>query len=439
MKNFPHQINELPRLTRALGVFARLVGQNQDLDDDGVVGDSLARDEVYTFRNPGGRAVDELLRAEHAKRPANQGTRTCARELRRFFALLGFIRQTEDGAWVVTETARALLALNQRQATHDIWRQALLRVELTDAGGTSHPYQILLRMVIAMPGLSKPFAGLCFEARDDSGKELRRILSIAGRPNPSETMNALAGAHMARNSLKILPSIAEQLGDLHGDGSRLFISEHVADALGPEKGMRETCVEAVQRLVRRPYVPRKRAAGGKRREPGGVEPAMHSYDPDRVGARFNAHEDCLDSLSRLFPANVEQWHASYDLLLVIPKVVLLVEAKTIRSDARRQARAALGQLLYYEHFDIAPLHPDKEVCRLTLTDRELGQDLQEFLTKYQIGIVWILESGEIGGTKLGLAHLRRLGARIRRPTKRAQAAGNAPPTIFCWPVSRIRD
>lgn len=52
MKNFPHQINQLPRLTNALGVFARLIEKKHDVDDDGVVGDSLARAGVYTFRNP---------------------------------------------------------------------------------------------------------------------------------------------------------------------------------------------------------------------------------------------------------------------------------------------------------------------------------------------------------------------------------------------------
>jgi len=254
-----------------------------------------------------------------------------------------------------------------------------------------------------MPGLSKPYAGLCLEARDDSDKEFNRMLKIARHSSPSETMNALAGAHMARNSVKILPSIAEQLGDVHDDRSRLFISERVADVLATEEGA-EASVEAVQKLVRRPYAPRKRAAGGKRREPGAGETVMRSYEPDRVGARFNAHEDCLDRLSKLFPADVDRLQAIYDLLLV--------EAKTIRNDARRQVRAALGQLFYYEHFDVAPLHPGKEIRRLALTDRELGEDLQAFLTEHQIGLLWILESGKLGGTELGLAHLRKLGAKV---------------------------
>jgi len=114
----------------------------------------------------------------------------------------------------------------------------------------------------------------------------------------------------------------------------------------------------------------------------------------------------------LFPANLERLQAIYDLLLVTPNMALIVEAKTIRNDARRQIRAALGQLFYYEHFDIAPLHPDKQILRLALTDCELGPDMQSFLTKHQIGLVWILESGKIGGTELGLDYLRKFGANL---------------------------
>ena len=67
MKNFPHQINQLPRLRRALQVFVRLIDARESVIDDGVVGDALADAGVYTFRNAGDRSTDELLRAEHRK------------------------------------------------------------------------------------------------------------------------------------------------------------------------------------------------------------------------------------------------------------------------------------------------------------------------------------------------------------------------------------
>lgn len=53
MKNFPHQINQIHRLTQALSVFRDLIERGQDISDDGVVGDALARAGVYTFREKG--------------------------------------------------------------------------------------------------------------------------------------------------------------------------------------------------------------------------------------------------------------------------------------------------------------------------------------------------------------------------------------------------
>jgi hypothetical protein len=96
----------------------------------------------------------------------------------------------------------------------------------------------------------------------------------------------------------------------------------------------------------------------------------------------------------------------YDLLVPGTEAVLLVEAKTIRRDACRQARAALGQLFYYEYFDVSPLYPGKRVLRLLLADRRLSDDLQGFLTKNHVGAVWIPPRGRVGGTELGLASLR---------------------------------
>lgn len=412
MKNFPHQINQLPRLMDALSVFATLIDAQRDVDDDGLVGDALARAEVYTFRAIRGRTISQLLQAEHAKPPDKRGTETCARELRRFFGLLGFIRHTEGGGWEVSASATSLLALDlkdQIDAANDIWRQALLAMQLTDATGSSHPYQVLLRLLAAMPGLAKPYAGLCLAARDDSDSEFARIRRIAAKPNPAQTMVALAGENQAKNSIKILPSIAKQLGDIQERAGLLFVGEQVADVLTTDDESIPS-EEAVQKLVRRPYAPRRRDPGGPRRAQGTGGRVTHFFDPDAVGARFNAHEDCLDSLSRLFPPEVERLQAVYDLLLVISGKVMLVEAKTIRSDARRQVRIALGQLFYYEHFDVAPLYPDKEMLRLVLTDQEMGLDLQGFLTKHRTGVVWIPEEGTPGASELGIAHLQSFGA-----------------------------
>ena len=347
MKNFPHQINQLPRLNEAVAVFARLIDEGRNIDDDGIVGDALARAGVYTFRNASRKSVETLLASEHRKPRGSQGTRTCARDLRRFFRLLGFITRRDDSAWHVEEQARNLLALTlpaDQARIHELWRRALLDMRLGDERGRiSRPYRILLRLVAELPGISKPYSGLCLESADDSAAEFDRIVSVASRPNPTATMDELAGAHMARDSIKILPSLAEQLGDI------MTISPRVADTLLDSRFV-IAADEAMRNLTRRRFVPRRRAVGGARRGQRSGRSLVRKYDPDLVGERFDAHEDCLDRFSEKFPAAVERFHAIYDLLLVRHgAALLLVEAKTIRGDERLQVRTALGQLYFYEY------------------------------------------------------------------------------------------
>ena len=90
MKNFPHQINKIAKLTAALGVLRKLINSGVNIFDDGVVGDAMARASVRAFRSPTGN-MEGLLEAEHAKPRASQGSRTFARDIRRLFELLGFV------------------------------------------------------------------------------------------------------------------------------------------------------------------------------------------------------------------------------------------------------------------------------------------------------------------------------------------------------------
>ena len=81
MKNFPHQINQIPRLIDALHVIQSLSENGEDILDDGVLGDALVRASVHRLRR-NGRPLEELLNEEHEKLPGDQGARTCARDFK---------------------------------------------------------------------------------------------------------------------------------------------------------------------------------------------------------------------------------------------------------------------------------------------------------------------------------------------------------------------
>ncbi len=164
MKNFPHQVNRIDRFTRGLAVFSALAENNADLRDDGVTGDALARAGAYRFRgHTDSENVEELLAAEHAKSPSDQGTRTMARELRRTFEGLDLLSPLA-GALRPTSDALRLLELDSNPTApeaHAIWRRAFHDLAITDLDGTSHPYEIMLRLVGERPGVSKEPFGAC--------------------------------------------------------------------------------------------------------------------------------------------------------------------------------------------------------------------------------------------------------------------------------------
>ena len=212
---------------------------------------------------------------------------------------------------------------------------------------------------------------------------------------------------MSRNSVKILPSLAIQLGDIFDHNGQLTITEWLSDAMLDRRRARSRDA-VIRNLVRRPFAPRARADAGPRRAIRS-RVVVRRYDPDLIGARYNDHEDCLDRFTRLFPAGIQRFEAIYDLLAVKPGAVMLVEAKTIRNDGRAQARTAVGQIYYYEYFDVVPLYPESEIKRLLLTDQLLGGELCQFLTACQIGLVWMPPDQGLGGTDLGLSHLEQFG------------------------------
>lgn len=390
MKNIPHQINQIPRLAQGLGVFASLLKTGKDIENDGTLGDALAIAGVYTFRSQRG-TIQQMLAKEHTKPRGSQGTRTCARDLRRFYRLLGFLDNhalTADAQRLVDLQADPL-GLEARA----IWTTSLNSMLLTEAGNTSHPYRILLRLVGECPGINRSLLGLCLEARDDSEVEFQRVRRLALlQADPNKVWKKLnVSPHMARNSVKILPALAQQIGDIleadygfHlGQASFIMTEDEPVYALASRAKTR-----------RRPYDPGRRMATADLEE---RRKSVRIYDPDLIGERFTAHEACLRRFSELIPKPHEQYEGDYDLLVVAPKQALVIEVKTIRDDEAKQLRLALGQILYYEHILVRPMYPDHNIRLLIVTDSRPHEDLVRLLEKYQIGVVWLPSQNDLAG------------------------------------------
>ena len=221
MKNFPHQINDIPKLVAALKVYKDLLDKNADTSDDGVFGYELATALVYKFRDQSDEspaAIAARIEQEKKKIAQNQGARTAARDIRRFFDLAHFIDNSG-----ITQTGKNILDAGSNikdPVVQILWRNAMLKVALpsthTPAISESHPYQVLLNIVKARPQLSRDKLALALEAEDDSDKELQRILQIADSNNWTESIDCSEAQR--RNAVKILPAIARQIGDITSTG-----------------------------------------------------------------------------------------------------------------------------------------------------------------------------------------------------------------------------
>lgn len=354
MKNFPHQFNDLTKLTAALGVAQALIAANEQYNDDVVFGTALANNGIYAFRNRN-LTVAQNLAQEAQKPPSNQGFRTAARDVRRFFALADLIRP----APALSQRARDILAAAGNVPLRNaLWREAMLNLPLADAAGNvSHPYRILIRLVADRPGLETLKLLLALEARDDSPAEYARMLNLADLPFEIIVAQIGIGVANARNAVKILPGIAEQVGDVSRVGNHAYLTDTLTateDAFADE-------VPTQEYEKTGPSAPVEVA-------PDDIAPipnfgVVNANNVDLTASievrrrRTIEHQQAAVSIAKVLGQGGYQTFANpYDCLGFRAGIGgILIEVKTLdgtRSDERRQAEKALGQLKGYGFFSV---------------------------------------------------------------------------------------
>lgn len=353
MKNFPHQISDLAKLTAALAVAQTLIGANQAYNDDGVFGTALANAGIYSFRNKV-LTVAQNLAVELQKALSDQGFRTAARDIRRFFAIGGLIGPgsvlTELGSDIVAAAGNAAL----RNA---LWREAMLQIALQENGQASHPYRILLRLVADRPGIEKRKLMLSLEARDDTPLEYQRILNLADESFDQILTATQASKRSADNAVKILPSIAEQVGDIKRAAGTAYPTAHAGvseDSLIESETPSE--YEASQPAAPTQFDPANIAPIPNFAAAGAVNVDLTAAIQLRT-RRIIEHQQTVTSIAQLFGSFGYSTYANpYDCLAHRDQVGgILVEVKTLdgsKADERRQSEKALGQLRGYAYYSV---------------------------------------------------------------------------------------
>lgn len=376
MKNFPHQFNDLEKLFNALAVARQLIINQTPLTDDNF-GEQLTREGIYTYRNKS-LSIDKFLAEEQNKPASNRGYLTVSRDIRRFFELLGFITVFPDKTAKLSPAANQLLLTKSASERKEVWKNALLQLGLEGTDGeVSHPYRILLKLVNTFQGIETPKLMLALEAENDSEEEFERISNLAQLPLAQIIADTGTSESMAANAVKILPGIAEQLGDIERVNSRAYpigqvviTEDEITTEEQPTRKAKATYRETdLEEIAKDPNIN-----------------AVTSVSIDLAEAirirqkRLAEHQEIVRLLAELNTRHgFKLFEGKFDCLATKGDKALLYEVKTIlptASDEEKQTVKGVGQLKYY---------------KFSIVHKEMGytkiKELLVFSSKPDIGII----------------------------------------------------
>ncbi len=373
--------------------------------DDGVLGYRLARRGFYTFRHFDGN-LEGRIAQEQAKPIGDQGARTAAREIRRTLRYLGLI----DALLALTEVGNQLLAANQGSPEElSVWQATIAGLELLDSNGDlSHPICILLRLVGHFGQLQREDLALALEALDDSQNEFQRIVNLVPARDAIDRGDLQVSEFQLANSIKILPALAEQAGFI----TRLDQAHPYALTQAGQLALDACLIEGpiggavvapqpqgagpapgpgpqpVRQLPQDPTTP---AALGPQAGAGALTAEQQQAAMRLRFERTARHQRVVKNLADQLRdgLNLYEGTTSFDVVALREAVpedpLLLVEVKTLGTDAITQTRLAVGQLLYYENTVVSPRWPGREVLKAAVFDGPIPQELREFLDWLGIG------------------------------------------------------
>ena len=393
MKNFPHQFNDLNKLYGALEVIRELIEEEIPLSDDNF-GEKLTRNGIYTYRNRQ-LSIDEFLQSEQRKSRSNRGYLTVARDIRRLFQLLGFLTVDEDKSGELSSAAINLLAQESDEIKNSLWKNSFLQLGLEGHDGeVSHPYRLLLKLVQEFPGIDTPKLLLALEAENDSEEEYQRISGFV--PNSIDEIIETIGTttSMAANAVKILPGVAEQLGDIERINSKAYLVGRLSvteDEITTEQESRSPSRQLpTYREVTLENIARDPVLNSISRSSIDLSEAIRTRQQ-----RLAQHQEIVRLLASLnSEAGLSLFEGKFDCLATNETQALLYEVKTIlesSSDQEKQTVKGLGQVKYYKFSIVNREMNYTNVRSFLVFSISPNQDLIDFCNSEDIGIVWIGE------------------------------------------------
>ena len=285
-----------------------------------------------------------------------------------------------------------------------------------------------LHLLDAAPTKSRGGLELALEAKDDTPQEMQRVIglyqSIKGLPAAARASRLSTTTTQVNNAVKIFPSLAVSAGFVQSTPQH----DYSITALGRSVihtvlgGMTFRNIPTAAKPVPRPSpvagtsgpVPQTKNRGTGRRnvtvgqKKSSNDVGKHGVDRNVNGApltpdqqdearqklreRTNAHQDMVQYFAAHIGdsrGDIYEDQVSFDLLWQnsADQACHLFEMKTISNDADAQVQRAVGQLHYYSFFNVATLFPGVDVTKTLVVDDVIHQDLADYLTGQEIGLI----------------------------------------------------
>lgn len=394
MKNFPHQFNDLTKLFNALLTIKELIQEETPLKDENF-GELLTRKSIYTYRNRE-LSIDEYLAQEATKPKSNRGYLTVARDIRRLFQLLGFLVVHPNKSGELSTAAIQLLTTSSSDTKKELWKNSFIQLGLEGTDGEiSHPYRILLKLVQDKPGIETKKLMLALEAENDSEEEYERILRLSDKTLQEIIAEVGTTDSMAKNAVKVLPGIAEQLGDIIRRTNSTFpvgqivitedeISTEIPQDATNNAGILYSQYRAVTSIdiAKDPIFNTISAVSIDLTE--SIRIRQH---------RLAEHQEIVRALALLCEEKeFNLFEGKFDCLSTKANLALLFEVKTIKenlSDQEKQTVKGVGQLKYYKFSIVHKQMGYGEIKEFIVYSRKPRASLIEFCNSENIGVIWI--------------------------------------------------
>lgn len=452
---FPHQVNDLEKLGTMLGVVSELIDDGQDVGTDDVIGYELFLRGIIESRDYSSQSLADQLEEIKRKPRSDQSPLTIARDIRRLFLFFGFLKLTV-GRYSITDRGRKIIngSTSSSQSVISIdakkaWLEGLESLMLSQENSSRqfHPLRVMLEMLSDRPRIESKLLTFVFTARNDSATEIQRIRDIVARITTGRSdfetelgSNGISESN-ARNSVKIIPALAEQLGLIQrtmGFAEITPFGRTVLDKYNLRQGDLHPPSSPSGTRPRTPTAQSERA-GTERREPFfriitsdnelvrnwspiDVEQDEVEYDPrdeterlSRLRERTDLHQQTLIKLRRAFEG--KGWRigiGNFDLLTTKNDVALLHEVKTIlqgdESDERLRIIDAVGKLFFYERFDAPSLvSATTRIQKILVFSRKpTSNEHIRFLKDIGVWVIWFDDAGNLDGEEVSKTELLRL-------------------------------